>query len=141
MQPNVKPANNETQASDEMQHSGEKIFTPEDSLEQAKKIAHLLDDKKAENIVLIKLSDQSILTDYFVIASAISYIQLQALANYVHQFMAKQGFRQLNPLDTKEENPWLLLDYGFLVVHLFHQDKRDYYSLEKLWSEGESISI
>jgi ribosome-associated protein len=115
------------------------ILEKSESIRLAKVIAQVLDEKKAEDIVIIDVDQLAGYTDCFVIASGISYIQLKSLANYIEQAMLEQGYKPLNPKNNIEENPWLLLDFGFLVVHLFHHSKRAYYNLEKIWDEGERI--
>ncbi len=110
--------------------------------EQAKKnaqeIVKILDSKKALDLKLILVREQTPLADYFVICSANSTTQLRSLADEV-EFQMKQNF----DVDCKVEgrDGWILLDFASVIVHVFTKEARDFYKLDKLWAEGEEIDI
>lgn len=99
-----------------------------------------LDSKKARDISLLKIEDLTVISDYFIIATAGSSTQMRALADEV-EFVLKE--KDILPLHTEGDtsSPWLLLDYGDMVVHIFLEDSRMFYSLERLWSDATEISV
>ncbi len=98
-----------------------------------------LDSKKGENIRVIGISDLTILTDYFVIATGSSTTQVKALAEEVEYKLEQQG---IAPHHIEGRNtPWVCLDYNSVVIHIFYKDQRDFYQLERLWEDGDKIDI
>lgn len=114
-------------------------MTKEQAKEKAIKIADLLEEKKAKEIVVLDISKQTALTDYFIICSGESFTQINTLYEIVSEMMLSQNEKAINRKEILDENPWLLLDYGYLVIHFFHEEQKDYYNLEKLWVEGKVI--
>ncbi len=110
-----------------------------DTLDLARTIVDLVADKKGENIVLMDLHDVSLITDYFVIASADNERQLNAVTDYIRDELKKR--RQRYPLRTegRGDSGWVLMDYGDVVVHLFSPDVRSYYDLESLWRDANVL--
>ncbi|MBQ8567929.1 MAG: ribosome silencing factor [Oscillospiraceae bacterium] len=104
-------------------------------------IVKALDDKKAEDIRVIKVRDLTIIADYFVIAGASSNTQTRALADEVEYQLKEQA--QTAPAQVQGNNGsnWIILDYHDVIVHVFHNEQREFYSLERLWSDGEEIDI
>ncbi len=96
-------------------------------------IAYLLDLKKGKNIVTIDLNGKTTIADYFVIASAFSTTQVKALSNYVEDELSKCG---IEPLHHDVDQKWVALDYGFVIVHVFYKELRDFYRIERLWEGG-----
>jgi len=98
-----------------------------------------LEDKKAEDIILLDLRGQSIFTDYFVICTGTSERQLGALADAVAETARKA--HRLKPPRTEGHAPggWLLIDFGSVIVHAFSASQRRRYKLEELWQEGKVI--
>jgi ribosome-associated protein len=97
-----------------------------------------LEDKKAEDIVLIDIHDIASFADYFIICSGSSDRMLDALAKAV----AEKAHEILDIKTQPEGNPnsgWLLVDIGDVVVHLFSPDQREYYQLEELWERGKVL--
>ena len=113
---------------------------PLDAFEKAKKAVKVLDAKKANDIALLKVSDLTILADYFVICSANSTTQVRALADSIEEEFEKVG---INPLsrEGKQGLNWILLDYGDFILHIFVQETREFYGLEKLWDDAEKMDI
>lgn len=106
------------------------------SSEFAEACAFLLDDKRGKNIVIVDLKDKSVVADYFVICSATSTTQVRALAEYVDDEMGKVGYNITHrDIDTK----WSALDYGDVIVHVFYEELRDYYQIERLWDDGKNV--
>jgi ribosome-associated protein len=104
----------------------------------AQKIKTILEDKKAQNIDVIDVSDKTILADYFVIATGTSTTHVKALADEVEYMIKENENRQVDHVEGFESSRWILLDYGDVVVHIFHSEERDFYSLEKLWQQSRS---
>ena len=109
--------------------------------EKVEKIIKTLDDKKAEDIKLIKIGDLTVVADYFIIASGTSTTHVKALSDEV-DFQLKQT---LGISPVREEGydtaSWILLDYSDVIVHIFYPEAREFYSLERLWQDGESVDI
>lgn len=110
-----------------------------ESLELAKKVKTLLDDKKAENIVIIDVRQLSSITDYFVIASGANSPHLKALAGGVERALKDEGVHSTHRSGTFESQ-WIVLDYIDVVVHVFLPEVREYYSLERLWSDAPVVT-
>lgn len=106
--------------------------------EKIKTIIKTLDNKQAENIQVIKVTDLTVITDYFVIANGNSSTHTKALADYVEEAMSKMG---VEPKHTEGKNDWIVLDYADVIVHVFYKETREYYKLERLWSDGELVDI
>ena len=96
-------------------------------------MAYLLDFKKGKDVVSIDVTEQTAEVDYFVIASVFSQSAVIALANFVEDELSKCG---LEPVHRDREGKWVALDYGSVIMHVFHKDLRDYYQIERLWSTG-----
>ena len=96
-------------------------------------IAYLLDLKKGKNIVTIDQSGKTVIADYFVIASAYSTTAVKALSNYVEDELAKCG---VEPIHRDIDQKWVALDYGYVIVHVFYKELRDFYRIERLWEDG-----
>ena len=103
-------------------------------------ILKALDDKKAKDIKVIKVSELTTLTDYFVIASASNTTQAKALSDEV-EFKMKEAGEALLGQEGYLSAGWILLDFGNIVVNVFHEKEREFYSLERLWQDGAEIDI
>ncbi len=105
-----------------------------------KKIVKTLDTKKAEDIEVIGIKDLTIIADYFVIATGTSTTHTKSLADEVEFQLKEVG---IVPTRTEGYNGsnWILLDYSDIVVHIFYKETREYYSLERLWSDGEKVEV
>jgi len=111
------------------------------SQELAWKIAEAADDKKAADIAILQVEDVSYLTDYFVIATGFSKIQVKAIASAIEEKMTEQF--QINPvrIEGKSEGNWIVQDYGEVIVHLFLPSEREYYNLEAFWGHAKRIEF
>lgn len=110
-----------------------------DQVKEMAKIAyHALEDKKGENICIIDISGISPLADYFIITNGTSDSQVTALVDNVEEKMLRAGHSQIQREGMQSGN-WVLLDYGDVVVHVFDQENREFYHLERIWSDGRKI--
>ena len=110
------------------------------SIELARKAAQILENKKAIDTNLLGVRNISSLTDYFVIATGTSNTHIKALADEL-EFQLKQLEIFPDHIEGHNSNTWILLDYGNVIVHLFSQESRDFYDLERLWKDSEKIDI
>ncbi len=105
-----------------------------------KEIAKVLDEKKAIDIVAIKTEEITIVSDYFIIASGTSNTHAKSLADDV-EYEIKTRF-DIDPEHIEgRATGWILLDYGTVLVHVFTQDNRDYYNLERLWADASTVDL
>ena len=109
-----------------------------ESYEIAKKACKALSDKKGEDIVILDVGDQTVVCSYFVIASGKSTTQVKALCENVDEELSKLG---LEPVRTEglREGRWGVLDYGDVIVHVFNEESRLFYYLERLWDSGKNL--
>lgn len=99
-----------------------------------------LDSKRAEDIKVIGIRDLTVIADYFVIANGTSTTQTKALADEVEYKLKENGLIPLR-IEGYQSANWIVLDYGSVVVHVFYKETRQFYNLERLWSDGEQIDI
>ena len=109
-----------------------------ESLDLAQRIADLLSDRQAEDIVLMDISKVSTFTDVFVIATADNPRQMNALIDSLDQDLRGDGIRPSKTEGTPDSG-WVLVDFGDAIVHLFSREQRAYYKLEELWAQGVSV--
>ena len=93
-------------------------------------------EKKGIDIKVLDIKGLSSIADYFVIVSGNSVRQVSALADEIKEKMDEKGIN-LENIDGKTTSRWILLDYGDIIVHVFHKDEREYYDIERLWSKDE----
>jgi ribosome-associated protein len=118
-----------------------KPFVPGDPSEDLAQIcAHIALDKKAEDVVILKVADLTSYADYFVIAAATSDRQAQAVARAISDELRTRG-RQPLSTDGMEQGNWVVLDYGSVVVHIFMQTARAYYDLDGFWSDAPRVDV
>lgn len=99
---------------------------------------HALDDKKAIDIRVLDITEISVLADYFIIASGSNQNQVQAMVDNVQEQLHKAGFTPRQVEGYRSAN-WILLDYGDIVIHVFDQENRLFYDLERIWRDGRLI--
>ena len=112
----------------------------DDSLKSAKLAAAAALDKKAEDIAVIDLRELSSYTDFLVICSGSSDRQLDAVADGVEKAMREGGHRVVGT-EGEGSGRWVLLDFGDVVVHVFHQEERGFYDLEGLWADAPRVEV
>ena len=115
-------------------------MTSSSSKEKAFLCARALLDRKAIDLVILEVKDLSSFTDYFLICSGNSDRQVQAIATHVEEKLRKEGLRPFGT-EGKREGRWILLDYGDVVVHVFYHPVREFYDLERLWSEAPRLEL
>lgn len=108
------------------------------SKEMTKLAINALEDKKAEDIRIIDISEVSVLADYFIIASGSNRSQVQALSDNVEETLGRAGnpVKQVEGYDTAN---WILLDFGDIIVHVFDNENRLFYDLERIWRDGKLV--
>jgi len=105
-----------------------------ESSRRAKFIAGLIQDKKAEDILIMDMRKAVDFADFFIICAADSYRQVKAIADYVIENTKKNGVKIWHSEGYDDAN-WILLDYGDIIVHLFMEEVRKFYALERLWRD------
>ena len=109
-------------------------------LEIVKKIANALDDKKAFDVKVLDITKISVLADYFVLASGDNPSQLQAMMDIVEEVMYKNGINSKR-VEGSANSSWILMDYNDVVIHIFNKEEREFYNLDKVWSDGELVEF
>lgn len=97
-------------------------------------------EKKARNIILLKVKELSAFTDYFLICSGASDRQVQAIASSIREKMKKEEILPLG-VEGESHGQWILMDYGDVVVHIFYEPVREFYDIERLWSEAPRMDV
>src|SRR5829696_4320738 len=113
-------------------------FTLE-SIELARFIVDSVEDKKAENIVLLDLRPDAIIADFFVICTGNSDRQIKAVADGVRTAIKEKYSRLPISVEGKGESGWVLMDYGDVLVHIFGEDEREFYDLEGFWNQANVL--
>lgn len=108
------------------------------ALDLARRVVELAEDKKAADIVLLELGPLTTLADYFVICSGGSERQLEAIADGIVSTLRDERMRPIGREGTAASH-WVLIDFGSVIVHIFTPPERDYYGLEKHWSDAKTI--
>lgn len=109
--------------------------TPE---ELAHAVFDVLDEKKAENIQVLYVKEQTVITDYFVICTGRSSTHVKSLGGEVEY---KIGLRNVDPVhyEGRDNNNWVVVDYGSVILHIFSGESRDFYKLEKLYGDAKQV--
>lgn len=108
--------------------------------EVAYEVTKALDSKKGMDIKLLRIDEVSSLADYFLICTGTSNTHVKTLCDYAEYTLEQLGEKLLGR-EGHRGNSWELLDYGSLVVHVFTQEAREFYSLERLWADAEQVDI
>ena len=116
------------------------MVATENARDLARVAAQAAADKKAHDLVLIDVSDQLVVTDCFVIASAANERQVEAIVESVEKKMRAAGTKPVRR-EGEREGRWILLDYLDIVVHVQHQEERVFYSLERLWADCPRVDL
>ncbi len=116
---------------------GEKMT---ETFEIVKTAVEALNDKKAEDIKVIDISNISIMADYFIITSGNNPNQIQAMCENVKEKLGRAGYeyKQIEGYDTAN---WILMDYRDMIVHIFDKESRSFYNLERIWSDGKTVEV
>lgn len=113
----------------------------DNELENIAAIVNALDAKKAENIVVLDLREQSSYLNYFVIVSALSRAHLKTLFDEVHKTAVEHGIERPRAQSPHYESGWVTYDFGFYVIHLFEEEKRKFYNLEDIWRNAARVDL
>ena len=97
-----------------------------------------IDDKKGQDIKVIDIHTVSVIADYFVIASGTNSNQVQAIVDNVEEQLGRAGFEPKQIEGTRNSN-WILMDYGDLIIHVFDEENRLFYDLERIWRDGKEL--
>ena len=100
--------------------------------------AKALEDKKAKDVKILKTSEQTVLADYFVICNGTSSTHIKALVNEVDKQVSEAGEAPLRREGLRSDI-WVLMDFGSVIVHVFTEEARKFYNLERLWSDSEEV--
>ncbi len=104
------------------------------------KIIEVLKNKKAKDIRVINIGELSTLADYFIIATGTSITHVQSLSENLEEQLDESGY-SLHHKEGFRGGKWILLDYSDIVIHLFSQDEREFYNLERLWADANTVTI
>ncbi len=110
------------------------------ALETALNAAEAADAKKAFNIAILDLRRLTYITDYFVICSGSNITQVSAIADWIGQTLAQNGVHPSH-IEGQADSSWMLMDYGDVVVHIFDEQTRLHYALDKLWGEAAKVAF
>ncbi len=106
--------------------------------ELALRIAELMRDKKAEELIVLDITHLTVIADMMVIGNGRSMTQVKALADTVEEKLGEAGLAPLRR-EGYAEGRWIVIDYGTVLVHIFHEQEREYYHLERLWMDGSNV--
>jgi len=110
------------------------------SYEMAVQLAQALDNKKGQDIKVLKTENLTSLADYFVICTATSNTQVKAMSDACEEAMEKQGER-VHHIEGHRDGTWLLMDFSSVVVHVFTEEARKFYDLERLWADAQDVDL
>ena len=111
-----------------------------ESRELAKQICEALADKKGEDIKILNISEVTVLADYFIIASGSNRNQVQAMADNVEETLGKLG-HEPKQIEGYQSANWIVMDYRDVIVHIFDNENRLFYDLERIWRDGKSLTV
>lgn len=101
-------------------------------------IVKIFQNKKANDITIVNISEQTTIADYFVLATAKNTAQVKALVDNLEEVLEKKEVFAIRKEGAREAR-WVVVDYGSIIVHIFNDETRDFYNLEKLWLKGDNI--
>ena len=99
-----------------------------------------IDDKKGQDIKIIDIHNVSVIADYFVIASGTNSNQVQAIVDNVEEQLGRAGF-EAKQIEGNRHSSWILMDYGDVIVHVFDEENRLFYDLERIWRDGKVLEM
>ena len=108
--------------------------------EMTKIALRALDDKKAMDVKVIDIHEVSVLADYCVIASGSNQNQVQAMVDNVEEMLTKAGYEP-KQIEGTRNSSWILMDYGDLIIHVFDEENRLFYDLERIWRDGKVLEM
>jgi ribosome-associated protein len=111
-----------------------------ESRDLARTAAHAAIDKKARDVIILDIAAQTVIADFFVICTGGNRTHVQAIADGIDEKVEAAGGRRLR-IEGYQKGGWILLDYGAFVVHVFSEEERDFYNLERLWGDAEQVQL
>lgn len=103
-------------------------------------IAEACQDEKAEDIVVLDVSKLTVIADYFIIASGKSAIQVNSIVDYVEETLKDYDIHPIRR-EGHQQGTWVVLDYNFIILHVFRAPEREYYDLENLWGDAHKVEF
>lgn len=120
---------------------GEQLKKMDKIRDMVNDIYKALEDKKADDVKLIDISEISDIADYFVIATANNTSQMDAMQDAVDEYMTKAGISAKSiEGHVRDRSNWILMDYRDIIVHIFDKEAREFYNLDRIWKDGKEIS-
>ncbi len=116
----------------------ERVDIPEDAAALAHRIVEIASDKKGNDIVMLRTAELTTMADFFVICSGRSDRQVAALSGAIVDELRDEGIRPLG-VEGRQSSRWVLLDFGTVIVHVFAPEEREFYGLERLWSQATQV--
>lgn len=107
--------------------------------ELAVRISEILDEKKAGNILVLDVAHLTSIAEYFVICSARNTIQVGTLGEDVEEKLLEEENLEVQRKEGYRESRWVVLDYASVIVHIFHEQEREFYNIERLWTDGSNV--
>ena len=108
--------------------------------QSAKLALEALEDKKAMDVRILDITHVSTLADYFMIASGSNQNQVQAMVDNVEEMLTKAGYEP-KQIEGTRNSSWILMDYGDLIIHVFDEENRLFYDLERIWRDGKVLEM
>ena len=106
----------------------------------ANKIVEFMLEKKATNIKVFDVRKITSITDFFIVCDASSEPQIKAILNHISRSLKKKGMRPVN-IEGQDRNDWILIDYFDFIIHIFSEDKRSFYDIDRLWADAKITHI
>lgn len=110
------------------------------SKELTKLAVAALEDRKAEDVTVIDISEISPIADYFIIANGTNQNQLQAMRDAADEALYKAGVK-VQQIEGNQSSTWILMDYGDIIIHIFSKEDRPFYDLERTWRDGKVVDV
>lgn len=123
-----------------MRRKRAKVIATLSSMETALRAREALLNKRAVNPVLLDLRELTVVTDYFLICHGTSNVHIRALTEAVLDALGEAGVRPVG-VEGKQAGRWVLIDFGDVIVHIFAEEEREFYSLERLWSDAPEVPL
>lgn len=110
------------------------------SIEMANEMAQWIEEKKGQKISILDIGELSTLAEHFVVANGTSTTQVKAIADFVEEKASEKGYDLLRR-EGYQNGRWILLDYNEVIVHIFHEEDREFYRLEHLWQDAKTHTL
>ena len=112
----------------------------DNELKMVKLAMKALEEKKGHDIKVIDIREVSVIADYFIIASASNENQVQAMLDSVEEELGRAGYEP-RQIEGNKNSSWVLMDYGDMIIHIFDEENRLFYDLERIWRDGKILDI